>query len=109
MHRALAVTPDRTGDDVLPAAAWARRVSGTSANDLAAREPDRAFAVLVPCSDGGYRVSIGAPRAAPTGCAALAREFATGGGREAAAGIDQLPAEKLQRFVERFQSVFRQG
>jgi hypothetical protein len=37
----------------------------------------------------------------------LAREFATGGGREAAAGIDQLPAEGLQRFVERFRAAFR--
>jgi hypothetical protein len=41
------------------------------------------------------------------GCAALAREFATAGGREAAAGIDRLPAEELQRFVERFQAAFR--
>ena len=65
--------------------------SGTLANDLAARAPDRAHAVLVPCPNDGYRVSIRAPRAAPNGCAALAREFATGGGREAAAGIDHLP------------------
>jgi hypothetical protein len=108
MARALAVTPHRTGVYLLPATAWARRVSGAFANDLAEREPDRAHAVVVPCSAGGYRVSIRAPRDAPTGCAALAREFATGGGREAAAGIDDLPADALERFIERFQAAFRE-
>ena len=106
MKRALAVAPYRPGVYLLPDADWARRVSGTLANDLAARAADRAHAVLVPCSGGHYGVSIRAPRAAPTGCAALAREFATGGGREAAAGIDRLPAEDLPRFLERFDAVF---
>jgi len=107
MSKALAVKPRCAGVYVLPAEAWARRASGTLANDLAAGAPDRAHAVLVPCADDGYRVSIRAPRTAPNGCAALAREFATGGGREAAAGIDHLPAAELERFIERFQAVFR--
>ena len=107
MARALAVTPHSPGVYVLPAEAWARRASGTLANDLADRAPDRAHAVLVPCADDGYRVSIRAPRTAPKGCAALAREFATGGGREAAAGIDHLPVTDLERFIERFRAVFR--
>jgi len=107
MNHALAVTPYRSGVFVLPAEAWARRVSGSLANHLAARAPDRAHAILVPCAGDGYRVSIRAPRTAPQGCAALAREFATGGGREAAAGIDHLPATDLERFVERFEAVFR--
>jgi hypothetical protein len=106
MTRALAVAPYRPGVYLLPDADWARRVSGTLANDLAARAPGRAHAVLVPCSGGGYGVSIRAPRAAPKGCAALAREFATGGGREAAAGIDCLPTDALERFVERFEAAF---
>ena len=107
MSKALAVKPHCAGVYVLPAEAWARRASGTLANDLAAAAPDRAHAVLVPGADDGYRVSIRAPRTAPQGCAALAREFATGGGREAAAGIDHLPAAELDRFIERFQAVFR--
>ena len=107
MDKALAVSSYRAGVYLLPDAAWARRVSGTFANDLATREPDRAHAVLVPGANGGYAVSIRAPRAAPTGCAALAREFATGGGREAAAGIDRLPAEEVPRLIERFHAVFR--
>jgi hypothetical protein len=106
MKRALAVAPYRPGVYLLPDADWARRVSGTFANDLAARAPDRAHAVLVPCPNDGYGVSIRAPRAAPTGCAALAREFATGGGREAAAGIDCLPTDALEQFIERFLAAF---
>jgi hypothetical protein len=106
MKNALAVAPYRPGIYLLPDADWARRVSGTFANDLAARAPDHAHAVLVPRPDDGYGVSIRAPRAAPTGCAALAREFATGGGREAAAGIDHLPADALERFIARFRTAF---
>jgi hypothetical protein len=100
-----AIAPYRPGIYLLPDASWARRVTGALANELAAREPGRAHAVLVE-SGGAYRVSMRAPRVAPTGCAALAREFPTGGGREAAAGIDRLPAHELPRFVERFRSVF---
>jgi len=91
---------------LLPDAAWSRRVSGTLANWLAARAPDRAHAVLTPDSHGGYGVSIRAPRAAPTGALALARGFETGGGREAAAGIDHLPAGELAAFIEQFDAAF---
>jgi hypothetical protein len=103
---ARAIAPHCPGIYLLPDAPWAHRVSGTLANELAAREADRAHAVLVACADGAYRASLRAPRDAPTGCAALARAFPTGGGREAAAGIDRLPAAELERFVERFRAVF---
>jgi hypothetical protein len=91
---------------LLPDAAWSRRVSGTLANRLAARAPARAHAVLTPDSRGGYGVSIRAPRAQPTGALALARKFETGGGREAAAGIDHLPAGELAAFIEQFDAAF---
>jgi hypothetical protein len=100
-----AIAPYRTGIYVLPAAPWARRVTGAFANELAAREPGRAHAILVASGDA-YRVSLRAPRDTPTGCAALAREFPTGGGREAAAGIDRLPAAQLEQFVARFRTAF---
>jgi hypothetical protein len=100
-----AIAPYRPGIYVLPDAPWARRVAGALANDLAAREPGRAHAILVASGDA-YRVSVRAPRDAPTGCAALARGFPTGGGREAAAGIDRLPAADLERFIARFRAVF---
>jgi len=107
---ALAVPPYRGGARgevyLLPDAAWSRRVSGTFANHLAAQRPDRAHAVLVPNSRGGYGVSIRAAHAEPTGAVAFARRFATGGGREAAAGIDHLPAEALGAFIEQFEAAF---
>ncbi len=108
---ALAVAPHRAGarGDVylLPDAQWSRRVMGTLANHLAERAPARAHAVLVPVSGGGgYAVSIRAPRVAPTGAAALARAFPTGGGREAAAGIDRLPSGELEVFVAAFERAF---
>jgi hypothetical protein len=81
-------------------------VRGTLANHLAALGADRAHAVLAPDTRGGYSVSIRAPRASPTGAVALARGFAAGGGREAAAGIDHLPATALEGFIERFEIAF---
>jgi len=100
-----AIAAHRPGIYLLPEAPWARRVTGALANELAAREPGHAHAILVASGDA-YRVSIRAPRNAPTGCATLAREFATGGGREAAAGIDRLPVADLERFIERFRTAF---
>jgi hypothetical protein len=40
------------------------------------------------------------------GADALCREFATGGGREAAAGINHLPADRLGAFRRRFERAF---
>jgi hypothetical protein len=39
--------------------------------------------------------------AQPAGADALCRQFATGGGRAAAAGVDCLPADLLDDFVGR--------
>jgi hypothetical protein len=91
---------------LLPDAPWSRRVSGTLANWLADRGPDRAHAVLTPNARGGYQVSLRAPRSSPTGALALAHRFATGGGREAAAGIDHLPARDLAAFIAEFDAAF---
>lgn len=85
---------------VLPDASWSRRVLGTYANELAAAEPQRAQAVLRRRAAGGFEVSVRAPRRGRRGADALCREFG-GGGRAAAAGIDDLPQERLDAFVER--------
>ncbi len=86
---------------VLPDAAWSRRVSGTLANALAERTPGQAQAVLRARPDGGYVVSVRAPRSAPAGAEALCRAFG-GSGRAAAAGIDRLTDAEFAPFVERF-------
>ena len=87
---------------VLPDAAWARRVSGVLAARLARSAPSRAHAVATPLSQGGWLVSVRAPLERPRGAARLCRRYAGGGGREAAAGINRLPAGALAAFAEDF-------
>lgn len=91
---------------VLPDASWARRVSGALANGLARAAPARAHAMLSPNSAGGMQVSVRAPLERPAGAAALCLEYPTGGGREAAAGINHLPADSVGGFTERFLRYF---
>ena len=87
---------------VLPDASWARRASGALANRLARAAPGRAHAMLSPNSAGGMQVSVRAPAARPSGAAALCLDYATGGGREAAAGINHLPMDSVGDFTDRF-------
>ncbi|MCC7549770.1 MAG: acetyltransferase [Burkholderiales bacterium] len=90
---------------VLPDEAWARRVSGTLANELARTAPERAHAVLTR-TGALLTVSIRAPLARPQGAVVLARLFRGGGGRSAAAGINRLPDEELGRFLNAFCAAF---
>jgi hypothetical protein len=84
----------------LPDEPWARRVSGVLGNELANRNPDKACAIVTGSADGSYMVSIRAPLNNRTGADELARQFPTGGGRKAAAGINALPANQLEEFLE---------
>jgi len=84
---------------ILPDAAWARRVSGVYGNALANLSPDRAHAVLTEKSDGNYLVSVRAPLNNKTGADEVCRQFPSGGGRKAAAGINELPESELQNFI----------
>lgn len=106
MAAARAVTPheERPGGAVivLPDAAWARRVSGVYANELAQAHPERAHALLTRSPRGHYVVSVRAPLANRTGADELCRQFETGGGRKAAAGINILPEARLEDFVRAF-------
>ena len=92
---------------ILPDAPWARRVSGELANRLASSFPARAHAVLTPNSQGGYIVSVRAPKLRPGGADELCLSFPTGGGRKAAAGINHLPRSELAAFSEAFAARFR--
>ncbi len=87
---------------LLPDAAWARRVSGVYANDLATAHPQRAHALLTRSPRGHYVVSVRAPLVNKTGADALCRRFETGGGRKAAAGINVLPEARIGEFVRAF-------
>lgn len=85
----------------LPDEAWARRVVGVLANELANERPDQAQAVLRQLPGGGYSVSVRAPLQRPGGAAALCQAFG-GNGRARAAGIDALPEADLPRFIDAF-------
>jgi hypothetical protein len=106
MRRASSLAASRATDRIavfiLPDEPWARRVSGVYGNDLANGSPDRAHAVLSPHPDGGFVVSVRAPLTNKTGADKLCRSFATGGGRAAAAGINNLPVGDVDRFIEAF-------
>jgi hypothetical protein len=109
LYRAGEIAPayEREGGAVyvLPDAAWSRRVSGVFGNRLAQRRPARAHAVLVEKADG-YSVSVRSPFDVPEGAVALCEQFATGGGRESAAGINRLPRSDLERFLAAFEQAF---
>jgi hypothetical protein len=92
---------------MLPNEAWARRVSGVYSNDLANGDPDRAHAVLTVKANGGYLVSVRAPLNNKTGADELCRAFPTGGGRKAAAGINDLPAQQLAKFIDALSAFYR--
>ena len=94
---------------MLPNQAWARRVSGVYGNDLANQSPDRAHAVVTELASGDYMVSIRAPLSNKKGADEICRQFPTGGGRAAAAGINRLPSEELARFTDVFSSFYAQG
>lgn len=92
---------------VLPDQPWSRRVSGVFGNYLARVEPGLAHAVLTRKAQGGYLVSVRAPRQNPTGADELCRQFESGGGRKGAAGINHLPESDLERFLARFACAFQ--
>ncbi len=91
----------------LPDAPWARRASGTLANDLAKAHAGSAVAIVSPKTGGGYLVSVRVPRESSTSAEAFCRTFPTGGGRRTAAGINHLPGEDLQKFAAAFEAQFR--
>ena len=110
MAAAAALAPSHSNVSVaaylLPDAPWARRVSGVFSNDLANAHPARAHAVITAKSDGTYLVSVRAPLDNKTGADELCMEFPTGGGRKAAAGINALPGDSLEHFIQRFSAFY---
>lgn len=90
----------------LPAESWARRVAGVYSNTLARERPEMAHGLVTANSDATYRISVRAPLNDRTGADELCRQFPTGGGRAAAAGINNLPADQLDRFYQEFMKQF---
>lgn len=86
----------------LPDATWSRRVVGVFANQVAREQPDWAHATIIVNPDGSLRVSVRAPLTTRKGADTLCRQFVTGGGRAAAAGINRLPAHESETFFSMF-------
>ena len=86
----------------LPAKSWARRVSGVYSNLLAREKPDMAHGLIIKNNDGTLRISVRAPLNNRIGADELCRAFPTGGGRAAAAGINNLPPNLVEQFYEAF-------
>lgn len=92
---------------VLPDAAWAKRASGTLANDLAKRNPGAAVAILSPRAQGGFVVSVRVPSDSSLAADVFCRRYASGGGRRTAAGINELPESAIAAFSRDFAEQFR--
>jgi hypothetical protein len=110
MAKVASLEPLRSSDAaavfMLPDQPWARRVSGVFSNDLANGTPRRAHAVITELSDGHYLVSVRAPLNNKVGAVEICSRFPTGGGREAAAGINKLPADQLDDFMDQFSAYY---
>nr|WP_086939996.1 acetyltransferase [Thaumasiovibrio occultus] len=91
----------------LPNEAWARRISGVFGNELANMTPNKAHAVLT-LNDSGddYTVSVRAPLENRFGADEICSAFPTGGGRKAAAGINQLPVTEKAKFIQALTSYY---
>jgi len=93
----------------LPDQPWCRRVAGVFMNEKARGDRDRAQALLVDNSDGSLLVSVRAPLTRRSGADTLCRAFPTGGGRPAAAGINNLPPQMLNEFLNLFFETFKKA
>ena len=110
MTRALAVQEKggKAGNRVyyFPEAPWARRISGVFSNLKAREQADMAHAVIIANEDATYQISVRAPQTNRRNADLLCRAFPTGGGRAAAAGINNLPEEMLDTFLSAFNSMY---
>lgn len=92
----------------LPCETWARRISGTFGNELANQQPNKAHAVLtLNPNKADYTVSVRAPLNYRIGADEICSTFPTGGGRKAAAGVNQLPIEDKETFLGVLNSFYK--
>ncbi|MDQ6980094.1 MAG: acetyltransferase [Ghiorsea sp.] len=100
------ILDDKYAAFMMPDEAWSRRVSGVYGNALARTYEDRAHALITVMENGNYRVSVRAPMSNKTGADELCMGFPTGGGRKAAAGINDLPHDMLDDFIQAFKEKY---
>ncbi|MDG3088633.1 DHH family phosphoesterase [Vibrio hannami] len=110
MDLALSVKPMHESDKLkvfeLPNSAASRRISGVFGNYLANQTPDSAHAVFTLNKDETYTVSLRAPLNNKKGAGEICGSFPTGGGREAAAGVNALPQDEVEKFIQIVESYY---
>lgn len=94
------ITNQRVVAYILDDALWSRRISGTFGNQLAAANPNKPVVVVTHNKKGSYTISLRAPKANPYGASTICSQFPTGGGREGAAGINELPLNQVDEFIQ---------
>ncbi len=95
-------TPGKNRVYFFPSKPWARRVTGVFSNQKAREKEDAAHAIITENSDSTLRISVRAPLNDKRDADTLCNLFPTGGGRAAAAGINNLPADQYEAFLENF-------
>ena len=88
---------------LLPATVAARRARGLVAQRLRARIGNRTVLIIAPDGEGRVDISIRCPAGAARPASSFARRYDGGGGRATAAGIDRLPAERLDALLADFE------
>lgn len=99
-------TPGKNRVYTFPDTQWARRVAGVFSNFRARERTDAAHAIITENRDGTLRVSVRAPIDDRRDADTLCKLFPTGGGRTAAAGINSLPTDQLDHFLENFLTLY---
>ncbi len=89
-----------------PNAPWARRSVGVFSNMKAREKKDAAHAVIMEKADKTLQISVRAPLTNRINADTLCRQFPTGGGRAAAAGINALPPKMLNDFLTAFYAIY---
>lgn len=89
-----------------PNAPWTRRVAGVFSNLRAREKKDAAHALIIENDDSSLRISVRAPLNNRENADTLCLAFPTGGGRTAAAGINNLPPQMLDDFLDRFHATY---
>ncbi len=87
-------------------AAWSRRISGTFGNILAANNENKAIVIVTDNSYGSYTISLRAPRTQQHSAADICSQFPTGGGRAGAAGVNELPKQQLNVFLQAVEACY---
>ena len=106
MHQVKPINIGKNRTYKFPDAPWARRVVGVFSNLRAREQTGSAHVVITENKDGSLRISVRAPLNDRRDADKLCKLFPTGGGRAAAAGINSLPTEMFDHFIDTFNSFY---